>query len=69
LGQQRDRRGRLIVIDLPQVVDVIANPRGVAFLDRDATNVARWFAGHGLVGVTPAPDDLPGLLRHEAGIG
>ena len=34
--------GRLVMIDLPQVVDVIANPRGAEFLDRDAANIARW---------------------------
>ena len=37
-------RGRLIMIDTPQVVDVIANPRGAEFLDRDAANVSRWFS-------------------------
>ena len=37
-------RGRLVMIDLPQVVDVIANPNGRGFLDRDAKNVATWFA-------------------------
>jgi RIO kinase 1 len=58
--------GRLVLIDLPQVVDVIANPRGAEFLDRDAANVARWFAARGLAGVTPAPGDLGGLLRQEA---
>jgi RIO kinase 1 len=41
-------RGRLIMIDLPQVVDVIANPRGAEFLERDAANVARWFTARGL---------------------
>jgi hypothetical protein len=41
-------RGRLIMIDLPQVVDVIAHPRGAEFLDRDAANVARWFTARGL---------------------
>ena len=41
-------RGRLIIIDLPQVVDVIAHPRGAEFLDRDAANVARWFTARGL---------------------
>jgi RIO kinase 1 len=35
---------RLVVIDLPQLVDVVANPQGPTFLDRDATTVARWFA-------------------------
>ena len=59
-------RGRLIMIDLPQIVDVIANPRGAEFLTRDAANVARWFAARGLAGVTPGPDELPGLLLSEA---
>ena len=43
------------MIDLPQVVDVIANPRGAEFLDRDAANVARWFSARGLTGVSPGP--------------
>jgi RIO kinase 1 len=61
--------GRLVMIDLPQVVDVIANPRGAWFLDRDAENIGRWFTGHGLSGVCPSPEDLPALLRHEALLG
>jgi RIO kinase 1 len=56
--------GRLVMIDLPQVVDVIANPNGREFLARDARNVATWFAkaGH------PAADGdaLAGLLEQEA---
>jgi RIO kinase 1 len=59
-------RGRLVLIDLPQVIDVIANPRGGEFLDRDAANVARWFTARGLVGGAPAPADLAALLRREA---
>ena len=58
--------GRLVMIDLPQVVDVIANPRGAWYLTRDAENVGRWFAARGLNGVRPEPADLPGLLRREA---
>jgi RIO kinase 1 len=61
--------GRLVVIDLPQVVDVIANPQGGRFLDRDAANVAGWFAARGLAGVSPEPGGLGTLLRQEAGIG
>jgi RIO kinase 1 len=61
-------RGRLVLIDLPQVIDVIANPRGAEFLGRDAENVARWFAARGLSGAVPAPDDLPALLCREAGL-
>ena len=62
-------QGRLIMIDLPQVVDVIANPQGPEFLDRDAANVGRWFSARGLTGVSPAPGDLPALLRREARLG
>jgi RIO kinase 1 len=70
-------RGRLVMIDLPQVVDVIANPGGPGFLDRDAANVARWFTARGLAGAGPGagsgagpgPEDLAALLRREAGIG
>src|ERR1700760_1045490 len=57
---------RLVMIDLPQVVDVIANPQGPAYLDRDAANVAAWFTAHGLTDASPAPDELGALLRYEA---
>jgi RIO kinase 1 len=59
-------RGRLYIIDVPQLVDVIANPRGGHFLERDAANVARWFASRGLSGVSPDPAELAALLRAEA---
>jgi RIO kinase 1 len=39
---------RLVVIDLPQVVDVVANPKGADFLHRDCHNVCTWFARRGL---------------------
>ena len=58
--------GRLVMIDLPQVVDVIANPRGEYYLTRDAENIGRWFAAHDLAGANPDPADLPALLRREA---
>jgi len=58
--------GRLVMIDLPQVVDVIANPRGEYYLTRDAENVARWFTAHGLADANPDPADLAALLRREA---
>jgi RIO kinase 1 len=57
---------RLVMIDLPQIVDLIANPRGAEFLTRDSANVARWFTARGLTGVTPAPAGLAGLLLAEA---
>jgi RIO kinase 1 len=61
--------GRLVLIDLPQVIDVVAHPRGGEFLDRDAANVARWFTARGLSGVTPDPATLATVLRREARIG
>ena len=58
--------GRLVMIDMPQIVDVIANPRGAEFLTRDSANVARWFTARGLTRVTPTPAQLAGLLLSEA---
>jgi RIO kinase 1 len=58
--------GRLVMIDLPQVVDVIANTQGGRYLTRDAENVGRWFTARGLSGASPEPADLPALLRREA---
>ena len=40
--------GRLVMIDLPQVVDLAANPRGPEFLQRDCDNVCAWFTRRGL---------------------
>jgi RIO kinase 1 len=56
--------GRLVMIDLPQVVDIISNPNGPGFLDRDAANVASWFAARGHPDADP--DTLAALLRKEA---
>jgi RIO kinase 1 len=52
-------RGRLVLIDLPQMVDLVANPQGHAFLARDIEIVTDWFTGHGL----PAQIANAGLSR------
>ena len=39
---------RVVLIDVPQAVDVVANPQGMEFLARDCRNVATWFAARGL---------------------
>jgi RIO kinase 1 len=39
---------RLVIIDLPQVVDLVGNPAGMDFLMRDCTNVCGWFRARGL---------------------
>jgi RIO kinase 1 len=60
------RDGRLIVIDLPQIVDVVANPKGEHFISRDAHNVASWFSTHG---VRDADGDaLTAMLCADAGL-
>lgn len=56
--------GRLVMIDLPQVVDIISHPNGRSFLDRDARNVATWFTRAGHDGADP--EALAGLLAKEA---
>ncbi|WP_198671379.1 serine protein kinase RIO [Desertihabitans aurantiacus] len=39
---------RVVVIDLPQVVDVTVNPNGMELLHRDCRNVGDWFGRRGL---------------------
>lgn len=58
--------GRLVVIDLPQIVDVVANPRGPEFLARDARNVGTWFAAHGVPHANG--DELAADLLHSANL-
>nr|WP_093611185.1 RIO1 family regulatory kinase/ATPase [Actinoplanes philippinensis] len=57
--------GRLVMIDLPQIVDVIANPRGGEFIARDVRNVAGWFRSRGL---ETDEDALIERLHFEAGL-
>ncbi|MBW6433968.1 RIO-like kinase [Actinoplanes hulinensis] len=57
--------GRLVLIDLPQIVDVIANPRGGEFIARDVRNVAGWFRSRGL---EVDEEALVERLHYEAGL-
>jgi len=38
---------RLVIIDWPQIVDIIGNPAGPEFLQRDCHNMCSWFASRG----------------------
>jgi RIO kinase 1 len=39
---------RLVIIDLPQIVDLVGNQNGMDFLLRDCTNICGWFRSKGL---------------------
>ena len=58
--------GHLVLIDLPQVVDVVANPHGARFVHRDVVNVAGWFGGRGLTGIDV--EEVTADLLAQAGV-
>lgn len=61
--------GQVMLIDLPQIVDVVANPRGPEFLARDVANVMGWFQARGLPATFGEPSDLTNELLTMAGLG
>lgn len=61
-------RGRLVLIDLPQVVDVVANPQGPGFLARDVAVMARWFVQRGLPAEHVDVERLTADLLADAGL-
>ena len=58
--------GRLVLIDLPQIVDLAANPHRGEYLTRDVANVTSWFAARGLPDAERRGADLVDALRYEA---
>lgn len=54
---------RLVIIDLPQLVDLVGNAQGFDFLLRDCTNVCSWFTRRGL---EIDPQELFGELVAQA---
>jgi RIO kinase 1 len=57
---------RIVLIDLPQAVDLVGNPQGFEFLRRDCVNITTWFTNHGVVEADP--ESLLGeLLRSVPG--
>lgn len=47
--------GRLVLIDLPQAIDLVGNPQGFDYLRRDCVNICTWFVARG---VPADPDEL-----------
>jgi RIO kinase 1 len=61
--------GRLVLIDLPQVVDIVGNPQGPRFLERDVQVIGGWFAARGLPSEVVDPAALLDELRAAARVG
>jgi RIO kinase 1 len=61
-------RGEVVLIDLPQVVDVVANPQGPAFLARDVRTMTAWFAARGMALDDGNAQELTGRLLADAGL-
>jgi RIO kinase 1 len=55
-----------LLIDLPQVVDLVANPRGPQLLARDVRVICDWFTSRGLP--DPDPPGLTASLLADAGL-
>jgi RIO kinase 1 len=60
--------GELVLIDLPQLVDVVANPQGRTYLQRDVGTVCKWFRARGLPDHVADPDRMVELLLDQAGL-
>jgi RIO kinase 1 len=60
--------GTLVLIDLPQLVDIVANPQGRSFLERDVGAVSRWFVSRGLPADVADPDAVVSILLNEVGL-
>jgi RIO kinase 1 len=59
---------RLILIDLPQVVDLVANPLAESILERDVRNVSSWFTARGLPSEVADPREVMVSLVDAAGL-
>jgi RIO kinase 1 len=60
--------GEPVLIDLPQLVDLAANPQGVGMLRRDVRNITDWFIRCGLPRDRVDPDAVTSMLLAEAGL-
>ena len=63
--------GRLVLIDIPQVVSVVGNPQGPRFLERDVHRITEWFTARGLpaeLGPAMTPPPREGARRRAEGL-
>jgi RIO kinase 1 len=61
-------QGKPVLIDLPQAVDLAANPSGPEILARDVRNITGWFTARGLPPEETDSDSVIEMLMAEAGL-
>lgn len=59
-------RGRVVIIDLPQTIDIVTNPHGIEYLWRDVRAVSSWFLSRGLPDHLGNPDEVMSTLISKA---
>lgn len=57
LADTRQTEPDPVIIDVPQVIDLIANPNGLDFLRRDCVNVCTWLRANGARAEAADPED------------
>ncbi|WP_262426396.1 RIO1 family regulatory kinase/ATPase [Brachybacterium sp. Z12] len=57
LADSRQAEPDPVIIDVPQVIDLIANPHGSDFLRRDCVNVCTWLRANGAPASATDPEE------------
>jgi RIO kinase 1 len=59
------QEARLVLIDVPQAIDLVGNPHGFEYLRRDCVNVCTWFEARGVhADVDDLYSTLAGTIPH-----
>ena len=66
LADTRQTEPDPVIIDVPQVIDLIANPNGLDFLRRDCVNVCTWLRANGARAEAADPEDWQAAARRGA---
>ena len=66
LADTRQAEPDPVIIDVPQVIDLIANPNGQEFLRRDCVNVCTWLRASGAPTGSADPEEWQAAARRGA---
>ncbi|HJG90115.1 MAG TPA: serine/threonine protein kinase [Brachybacterium massiliense] len=64
LADTRQAEPDPVIIDVPQVIDLIANPNGSDFLRRDCENVCTWLRANGAPASAADPQEWAAAAQH-----